>query len=143
MALSSKILSIKYSFRYLFNSGVFYRTAEEVGTCPGGSLLALRPAGNHGMMWRCSGIVNPTTGVRCCQGTMVSPRLNSFFANRNLDPSVTLEILFFWLRRTRRTQIAETVGVSRNTVRLVLNDWYQLLQEDLQERDMQIGIRYY
>jgi hypothetical protein len=122
------------------DSGIYYRASEDVGTCPGGSSMALRPSGRHGMMWRCSGLLNQVTGIRCCQGTMVSPRLNSFFTYRNLNPSTVLEILFYWLRRLRRTQIAETVGVSPKAVRLALNDWYQLLQEDLKEEDVQIGM---
>ncbi|PHZ08599.1 uncharacterized protein RHIMIDRAFT_241360 [Rhizopus microsporus ATCC 52813] len=36
-------------------------------------------------------------------------------------------------------QIAETVGVSPKAITLVLNDRYQLLQEDLKEDDVQIG----
>ncbi|CEG79693.1 hypothetical protein RMATCC62417_14128 [Rhizopus microsporus] len=91
------------------------------------------------MVWRCNGILNLRTGIRCCQGTMVSPRLNSFFTHRSLNPSTVLEILFYWLCRLRRMQIAKTVGVSPKAVTLVLNDWYQLLQEDLKKEDVQIG----
>ncbi|PHZ07163.1 uncharacterized protein RHIMIDRAFT_242987 [Rhizopus microsporus ATCC 52813] len=68
------------TFNFLMNSGVYYGTREDIGTCPGGSLFSLRSAGQRGMVWRCNGILDLTIGIRCCQGTMVSPRLNSFFA---------------------------------------------------------------
>ncbi|ORE08154.1 hypothetical protein BCV72DRAFT_324617 [Rhizopus microsporus var. microsporus] len=69
------------------------------------------------MAWRCDGILSLKAGIRCCQGTIVSLRLNSFFTYRNL----------------------KTVGVSPKAITLVLNDRYQLLQEDLKEDDVQIG----
>lgn len=102
--------------------------------------MTLRPIGRHDMICCCNGILNQVTGIRYCQGTMVSPRLNSFFTHCSLNPSTVLEIVFSWLCRVRRTQVAEPVGVSRKTIRLVLNDWFQMLQEDLKEEDTQISM---
>jgi transposase-like protein len=50
-----------------------------------------------------------------------------------------MAILYFWSLQIRRTTIATMAGCDRSTVRSVLHDWYQLLQEDLQEEDCQIG----
>ncbi|KAG1441985.1 hypothetical protein G6F56_011251 [Rhizopus delemar] len=48
-------------------------------------------------------------------------------------------ILWNWCHRVRKTTIAEMVGCSVKSVSAVLNDWYQMLQEDISLNDCRIG----
>lgn len=90
--------------------------------------------------WRCNGkIINLVTKEKCCLGTSLSVRTDSFFANRRLQEQDVMLILWNWCHRVRKTTIAEMVGCSVKSVSAVLNDWYQMLQEDISLNDCRIG----
>ncbi|KAG1398570.1 hypothetical protein G6F58_011295 [Rhizopus delemar] len=90
--------------------------------------------------WRYNGIIiNQETDEKCCNGRQAAVRNASFFAHRNLPSYDTLSILYFWSLKIRCMTISTMVGCSPNTVRKTLKDWYQVLQEDLQQNDCKIG----
>lgn len=95
----------------------------------------------HDGSWRCHGrIINYETRVYCCNGSRTSERIGSFFFNRSLEVNKVMLILYEWLHRTARGQIAKKVGCSAKVVRSVLNGLQELLQEDLSlENDLRIG----
>ncbi|KAG0929029.1 hypothetical protein G6F29_010856 [Rhizopus arrhizus] len=101
--------------------------------------MYLEPTGSI-PRWRCNGIiVNQETGEKCCNGRQIAVRNASFFAHRNLPSYDTLSILYFWSLKIRRMTISTMVGCSPKAVRKTLTDWYQVLQEDLQQNDCKIG----
>ena len=58
-----------------------------------------------------------------------------FFENRNISDEKTLMIIYFWTQKTKRTSIANMVGVDYKTVTNVLEDWYQMIGEDIEGDD--------
>ncbi|KAG1532848.1 hypothetical protein G6F45_012741 [Rhizopus arrhizus] len=59
--------------------------------------------------------------------------------NRSLPTYDTLSILYFWSLKVRRMTIFTMVGCSPYAVRETSKDWYQVLQDDLQQNDCKIG----
>lgn len=94
----------------------------------------------HGQVWRCNGIVDRTSSERCCNGSMRSLTYDSFFAKRRISNGVTLRILFLWVHRVRRGAICSMLGLQSRTVAGVLNDFLQLVHEDLTWGDVKIGM---
>lgn len=118
-------------------NGIYYDDAEEV-LCPGGSVMYFDNGGSR-RRWRCNGLVNRATGNRCCLGSTRAVSIDSFFFNRRLPKVQCLGILYFWLNKVRKMTIASMVGTTPKTVQRFLQQWYQVLQEDLKREDMKIG----
>lgn len=108
--------------------------------CPGGSQMYMENNRNsRGARWRCNGRINRETRERCCSGTSSSIRTDTLFYGINIKLSESITIIYLWLWKLRRTAIKGMVGTSSATVRLTLNKWYQVLQEDLKNDDVKIG----
>ncbi|KAG1147461.1 hypothetical protein G6F37_008807 [Rhizopus arrhizus] len=126
--------------QFFINNGIYYGS-NTVYRCNGveGSIMFLKQTGSI-PRWRCNGIiVNQETGEKCCNGRQIAVRNASFFSHRNLPTYDTLSILYFWSLKIRRMTISTMVGCSPKAVRKTLTDWYQVLQEDLQQNDCKIG----
>ncbi|EIE82405.1 hypothetical protein RO3G_07110 [Rhizopus delemar RA 99-880] len=126
--------------QFFINNGIYYGS-NTVYRCNGdeGSVMYLEQTGSV-PRWRCNGIiVNQETGEKCCNGRQVAVRNASFFSNRSLPAYDALSILYFWSLKVRRMTISTMVGCSPKAVRETLKDWYQVLQEDLQQNDCKIG----
>ncbi|KAG1136296.1 hypothetical protein G6F38_012161 [Rhizopus arrhizus] len=126
--------------QFFINNGIYYGS-NTVYRCNGaeGSIMYLERTGSI-PRWRCNGvIINQETGEKCCNGRQIAVRNASFFAHRNLPSYDTLSILYFWSLKIRRMTISTMVGCSPKAVRKTLTDWYQVLQEDLQQNDCKIG----
>lgn len=119
--------------------GVFYRYEDQYVVCNGGSQMYLEQRPDGTRRWRCNGRIRPETGTRCCHGSTQSLRTDTMFYGSNLRLSQHLTILYLWILKTRRMAMADMVGVSPATIRLALNRWYQVLQEDIQNGDVKIG----
>lgn len=100
-------------------------------------------AGSNGDVWRCNGRLNMETGQRCCNGTMKAATTDSFFYNRSIGNKKILQILYFWLYRLRRGEIAEMLRLNPKTVAKILQDWFEVMHEDLSWGDVKIGKRYH
>ncbi|KAI8330381.1 hypothetical protein BD560DRAFT_463199 [Blakeslea trispora] len=122
---------------YLRSRNCFFGS-DAVFLCPGGSSMYYTEAGSNGLVWRCNGIVNGVTGQRCCNGSMKAGSSDSFFFNRSLDNRKVLQVIFLWLYRVRRGEMSEMLRVSPKAIRNTLNDWYELIHEDLTWGDVKI-----
>lgn len=130
------VVDISYR-RYLRSNGAFYGQGALI--CPGGTPLQWRSAGRRGFAWRCNGvIVNPNTGERCCTGAMRNRILDTVFYKR-IGADLVLQILYLWLRKVRRTEIAGMAETSSRTVVKVFTAWYKIMQEDVCGDNVQAG----
>lgn len=48
-------------------------------------------------------------------------------------------VMYLWLVKASKQTIEDVTGLNPRTVRNIINDLYQILQEDLQDNDIQIG----
>lgn len=96
-------------------------------------------AGSNGDVWRCNGRINNQSGQRCCNGTMRAATTDSFFYNRNISNRKILQVLYFWLYRLRKGAISEMLRLNPKTVQKILQDWYEVIHEDLTWGDVKIG----
>lgn len=93
--------------------------------------------GSRGLCWRCNGVL--VQGLRCCLGSTKTITTDSIFYGINITLAESLSIIYLWLWKTRRMATAGFAGVSPATVRLALNKWYQVMQEDVQNENYRIG----
>ncbi|KAI8136806.1 hypothetical protein BJV82DRAFT_499124, partial [Fennellomyces sp. T-0311] len=68
-----------------------------------------------------------------------SYRAGSFFSGRHLPLNKVLVGLWGLLHRASQGSIASWLKTSRDTVRDLTRDYYQLIEADLRLEDMQIG----
>jgi hypothetical protein len=117
---------------YLDSRGLFYRSNDLV-TCRSGNPMSIRVR-NHVPFWRC---VN--NGNCPCNRSERTYRIDSFFFNRRIGVNKVVFILYLWLLDVPRLAINKATKVSPFTIRSILHDWNQVLQEDITEEDMSIG----
>lgn len=90
--------------------------------------------------WRCNGIIiDNITGNRCCNGREITARRESFFSNKKISVRQVMAILYGWSLQMRISRIADFAQCTIDTVKRTILDWYQMIQEDIQENDCVIG----
>lgn len=90
--------------------------------------------------WRCNGIIiDHITGERCCNGREITARRDSFFSNKKISVRQVMAILYGWPLHMRRSRIADFAQCTIDTVNRTILNWYQMIQEDIQENDCVIG----
>ncbi|KAI9325990.1 hypothetical protein BD770DRAFT_450072 [Pilaira anomala] len=122
--------------QYLMSNGVFYNHLRVI-LCNGvsGSQMYLDSSNPNRIRWRCNGIVDQVTGNRCCNGRTKSYRVDSFFSGRRAATEDVMLVLYFWAIRIRRSEIVKMTQLDRKTVSKIISDWYQMIQEDLEDDD--------
>jgi hypothetical protein len=90
-----------------------------------------------GYIWRCH--LNS-----CCGKSSTSVLVDSFFVNRKIDLDKQFMILYMWLNRSSRSAIQAFLDLDLKTIRDIIQDFYQLMQEDMisgheTEEDLKIG----
>lgn len=90
--------------------------------------------------WRCNGrIIDRETREKCCNGKEMTAKKNSFFENRKLNEAEVMRFLYGWALGMRNSQLTLFVGTSFNSIRELMNGWYQMIQEDIRNDDVKIG----
>ncbi|OBZ81182.1 hypothetical protein A0J61_10770 [Choanephora cucurbitarum] len=90
--------------------------------------------------WRCNGlIIARITREKCCNGKEMAAKKNSFFEGRRLNEAEVMRFLYGWALKMRNDMLCAFVGASPDTIRDLLRDWYQIIQEDIRHDDVEIG----
>ncbi|KAI8326605.1 hypothetical protein EDC96DRAFT_421613, partial [Choanephora cucurbitarum] len=63
----------------------------------------------------------------------------SFFEGRKLNEAEVMRFLYGWALKMRNDMLCTFVGTSPDTIRDLLRDWYQMIQEDIRDEDVKIG----
>lgn len=71
---------------------------------------------------------------------MRSQTSDTFFFKRKIGADVVLHVLYLWLRKVRRMEMAGMAETTPKTVAKILTAWYQIMQEDLRSDDVQVGM---
>ncbi|CAO0796138.1 unnamed protein product [Mucor circinelloides] len=106
--------------------GLLYDANYQGITCLNGMVMKLRYDWQRGYYWRC-------TRNNCCGKSRASVLEHSFFAQRRSSLSKQLLVLYFWVNRAPRSFISSVVGLHSSTVKNIIDDFYQVMQEDIAE----------
>jgi hypothetical protein len=92
-----------------------------------------------GLMWQC-----PSSSCGCCPGIGARQRQSlksgSFFMHKNLGGHHVLQGLWAILHRCSQSSITSMLGTSRFTIRKLTRDFHLLLEADLNDSDMEVGM---
>lgn len=106
--------------------------------CPNNNTMRLTFNYDRGYVWRCH-------KNRCCNKSRCSVLYQSFFAERKVELRDQFLVLYYWFCcKVPRRSIHLMTGLDPATIRGVINDFYQIMQEDFlsgdqTEEDLKIG----
>jgi hypothetical protein len=106
--------------------------------CPNGITMKLTFNSDRGYVWRCH-------KSKCCNKSRCSVLFQSFFAERKSTLRDQFIVLYYWLCcKAPRNTITLSTGIHPDTIRGVIDDFYQIMQEDFlsgnqTEEDLKIG----
>lgn len=87
---------------------------------------------NRGIIWRC--------GIhRCCNKSRRSVLSGSFFSWRKTALTTQFIVLYLWLAKASRQTICLVTGVHPQTLKNIVLDFNQVMQNDIGDYDVKIG----
>lgn len=104
--------------------GVLYDYSYTGITCRNNCSMTLTYNVGRGYRWRCH-------RYECCNKSSQSVLAGSFFSERKSHLNDQLLVLYMWLNRASRSTIQAFLGMDLKTIRGVIKDFHQVMQEDM------------
>ena len=126
------------AYRWLYNEGIYCKSMK----CKAGiemKMMEISKNGNPQLVWKCSH--RPFEG---CNRQQKSLREGSFFSGLKIGMHQVLGIVWLYLYKMDMNGIRDLTGATAPTVRSVIHLLYRLMNADLKDEDVMIGMcRYY
>lgn len=100
--------------------------------CRNGEIMSLTYNVNRGILWRCG-------RHGCCNKSRESVLSGSFFSWRKTALPKQFLVLYLWLAKASRDTISVLTRLHPQTLRELMLDFCQVMQNDIGDHDVQIG----